>query len=51
MSKNNDHMQRRTKILATLGPATDTPQMLEQIIDAGVDIVRLNFSHDFRLID
>jgi len=45
MSKNNEHMQRRTKIIATLGPATDKPGMLEQIIHAGVDIVRLNFSH------
>ncbi len=38
-------MLRRTKIIATLGPATDDPQMLDQIIEAGVDVVRLNFSH------
>lgn len=37
--------KRRTKILATLGPATDKPGMLEKIILAGVDVVRLNFSH------
>ncbi|MGV8940486.1 MAG: pyruvate kinase [Lysobacter sp.] len=36
---------RRTKILATLGPATDAPGVLEAIIAAGVDVVRLNFSH------
>ncbi|MFC4729418.1 pyruvate kinase [Coralloluteibacterium thermophilus] len=36
---------RRTKILATLGPATDAPGVLEGIIRAGVDVVRLNFSH------
>jgi len=36
---------RRTRILATLGPATDTPGVLEAIIAAGVDVVRLNFSH------
>lgn len=36
---------RRTKIVATLGPATDDPAMLEKIIKAGVDVVRLNFSH------
>ncbi len=38
-------MFRRTKIIATLGPATDDPTMLEKIIQAGVDVVRLNFSH------
>ncbi len=38
-------MPRRTKIVATLGPATDDPAVLEGIIRAGVDVVRLNFSH------
>lgn len=37
---------RRTKIVATLGPATDDPKVLDRIINAGVDVVRLNFSHD-----
>lgn len=46
MQKNIEYMQRRTKIIATLGPATDDPLKMEQIIDAGVDLVRLNFSHD-----
>jgi pyruvate kinase len=36
---------RRTKIVATLGPATDDPQILADIVRAGVDVVRLNFSH------
>ncbi|MDQ7089770.1 MAG: pyruvate kinase [Methylococcales bacterium] len=36
---------RRTKILATLGPATDKPGVLEGLFNAGVDVVRLNFSH------
>ena len=36
---------RRTKILATLGPATDAPGVLESLLRAGVDVVRLNFSH------
>ncbi|WP_019023318.1 MULTISPECIES: pyruvate kinase [unclassified Thioalkalivibrio] len=36
---------RRTKIVATLGPATDTDEAMEAIIRAGVDVVRLNFSH------
>ncbi len=38
-------MQRRTKIVATLGPSTDDPKVLDKIIDAGVDVVRVNFSH------
>ena len=38
-------MQRRTKIIATLGPATDDPGVLDKIIEAGVDVVRINFSH------
>ncbi len=38
-------MQRRTKIVATIGPATDDPKVLDEIIEAGVDVVRVNFSH------
>src|SRR4051812_48705965 len=36
---------RRTKIIATLGPATDSAEMIGQLIDAGLNIVRLNMSH------
>ena len=36
---------RRTKIIATLGPASESPEVLEKIIRAGTDVVRLNFSH------
>ena len=36
---------RRTKIVATIGPASRHPQKLEQLLRAGVDVVRLNFSH------
>ena len=36
---------RRTKILATLGPATDAPGVLDELVRAGVNVVRLNFSH------
>ncbi len=38
-------MLKRTKIIATLGPATDKPGMLRSLIIAGVDVVRINLSH------
>ncbi|BAS67122.1 pyruvate kinase [Bathymodiolus septemdierum thioautotrophic gill symbiont] len=38
-------MPRRTKILATLGPATDKPGILESVLAAGANVVRINFSH------
>ena len=38
-------MKRRTKIVATLGPATDDPEAMEKLIRAGCDVVRINFSH------
>jgi pyruvate kinase len=36
---------RRTKIIATLGPATDKPGVLAELIEAGLDVVRINCSH------
>lgn len=36
---------RRTKIIATLGPATDKPGMLEKLFKAGTDVFRMNYSH------
>ena len=38
-------MLRRTKIVATLGPATDDPAVLDAMIEAGLDVARINFSH------
>ena len=38
-------LMRRTKIIATLGPATDSPEMLGKLIDAGMNVARLNMSH------
>jgi pyruvate kinase len=38
-------MQRATKIVATLGPASSTQDVLSRMLAAGVDVVRLNFSH------
>ena len=40
-----ENAQRRTKILATLGPATDAPGVLDDLVRAGVNVVRMNFSH------
>jgi pyruvate kinase len=37
--------QRSAKIVATLGPASSTPEMIETLFTAGVDLFRLNFSH------
>lgn len=42
---NTNVVLRRTKILATLGPATETVEMIDEMVKAGVDVVRLNFSH------
>ena len=38
-------MPRHTKIVATLGPASSDPQVLERMVHAGIDVVRMNFSH------
>ncbi len=38
-------MARRTKIVATIGPAVDSQEMMDRLIGAGVNVVRLNFSH------
>jgi pyruvate kinase len=38
-------MPRRTKIVATLGPASSDPKTLARMIEAGLDVVRMNFSH------
>src|SRR4051794_39962038 len=38
-------MQRRTKIVATIGPASRDPEVLARIVEAGMDVARLNFSH------
>ncbi|HEY6877818.1 MAG TPA: pyruvate kinase, partial [Polyangiales bacterium] len=38
-------MMRRTKIVCTLGPASNTPERIRALVDAGMDCARLNFSH------
>src|SRR4051812_23984815 len=41
-------MLRRTKIVATIGPASRDPETLARLIEAGMDVARLNFSHGSR---
>ena len=41
----SDDVSRRTKIIATLGPASADPEIISQMVDAGMDVARLNFSH------
>jgi pyruvate kinase len=36
---------RRTKIVATIGPASRSPEVLVRMIEAGMDVARLNYSH------
>lgn len=38
-------MERQTKIVCTIGPATDSPEMIRRLIEAGMNVARLNFSH------
>src|SRR5690625_3429573 len=36
---------KKTKIVCTIGPASESPEILEQLIEAGMNVARLNFSH------
>lgn len=36
---------RKTKIICTLGPATDSEEIIRKLVENGMDVVRLNFSH------
>jgi pyruvate kinase len=44
-ASSQEDVRRRTKIVATLGPATDDPAVLEELMRAGTDVFRINFSH------
>ena len=39
------HLKRKTKIVATIGPASSSRETINQLIEAGIDVARLNFSH------
>lgn len=43
--RNTGMSPRRTKIVCTIGPASGSPETLQRLIDAGMDVARLNFSH------
>jgi pyruvate kinase len=45
LSFNDSHLMRRAKIVATLGPASNTEPVFRQLVRAGLDVARLNFSH------
>jgi pyruvate kinase len=45
MAATGQSTARRTKIVATVGPASRSPEVLRQLLDAGVDVFRLNFAH------
>src|SRR4249920_2164372 len=45
LPKTGSERSRSTKIVATLGPASSDPAVLERMFRAGVDVVRMNFSH------
>src|SRR3954462_13547848 len=44
-SRNVPRTMRRTKIVATIGPASREPEVLVRMVEAGMDVARLNFSH------
>ncbi len=39
------HIDKKTKIVCTIGPASDTPEMIEKLYDEGMNVMRINFSH------
>src|SRR5574343_151398 len=43
--RDREDMPRHTKIVATLGPASSSPEVLDRMVLAGIDVVRMNFSH------
>ncbi|NCA83709.1 MAG: pyruvate kinase, partial [Opitutae bacterium] len=44
----NPATMRKTKIVCTIGPASDSPDIIRRMMDAGMNVARLNFSHGTR---
>jgi pyruvate kinase len=44
----NTHITSKTKVVCTIGPASESPEILERMVERGMDVVRFNFSHDSR---
>ena len=42
---NRNHLFKKTKVICTIGPATDNEEMITKLAEAGMNIARLNFSH------
>ena len=38
-------MERKTRIICTIGPASESKEMMRKLVDTGMNIIRLNFSH------
>ena len=45
MTQTLDLTERKTKIVCTIGPATDSPEQIQALLEAGMNVARLNFSH------
>ncbi|MBM3236546.1 pyruvate kinase [Candidatus Poribacteria bacterium] len=46
MNPQGNNTMKRTKIICTIGPASESPEVIQALIDAGMDVARLNFSHE-----
>ncbi|MBP9161843.1 MAG: pyruvate kinase, partial [Leptospiraceae bacterium] len=42
---NNNFTNKKTKIVCTIGPASSSEKMISELIEAGMDVARMNFSH------
>ncbi len=45
ISEEENYKMRKTKIVCTIGPASESEEMIEKLMNAGMNVARLNFSH------